>query len=116
MGYGFDNIGDVLSLPPILLEKYLDAAETISGETIRTPLPPRIYEVDVAATQLIGADKYKRNNRITMSSHGTVTLEVEAPFTGQYTLTISASGDQGGDEPVKMKVKRAKSSMFQLKN
>ena len=26
-GYGFDNIGDVLSLSPVLLEKYLKAAE-----------------------------------------------------------------------------------------
>lgn len=30
VGNGFDNIGDVLSLPPILLEKYLEAAETIA--------------------------------------------------------------------------------------
>ena len=29
VGYGFDNIGDVLSLPPILMEKYLTAAENI---------------------------------------------------------------------------------------
>ncbi len=29
IGYGFDNIGDVLSIPPLLLEKYLDAAEAI---------------------------------------------------------------------------------------
>ena len=29
VGYGFDNIGEVLSMPPILFEKYLDAAETI---------------------------------------------------------------------------------------
>ncbi|HVY71776.1 MAG TPA: DUF1587 domain-containing protein, partial [Verrucomicrobiae bacterium] len=29
VGYGFDNIGDVLSLPPILLEKYLAAADKI---------------------------------------------------------------------------------------
>jgi hypothetical protein len=28
-GYGFDNIGDVLTLSPMLLEKYLAAAETI---------------------------------------------------------------------------------------
>src|SRR6266542_3399531 len=28
-GYGFDNIGDVLSLPPALLEKYLAAARRI---------------------------------------------------------------------------------------
>ena len=30
VGNGFDNIADVLSLPPILLEKYLQAAENIS--------------------------------------------------------------------------------------
>jgi hypothetical protein len=29
VGYGFDNIGDVLSMPPILMEKYLAAAEKI---------------------------------------------------------------------------------------
>jgi mono/diheme cytochrome c family protein len=29
VGEGFDNIGDVLSIPPLLLEKYLDAAEAI---------------------------------------------------------------------------------------
>ena len=27
VGYGFDNIGDVLSVPPILMEKYLKAAD-----------------------------------------------------------------------------------------
>lgn len=30
VGYGFDNIGDVLTLPPILMEKYLAAAEEIA--------------------------------------------------------------------------------------
>ncbi|NBO91945.1 MAG: DUF1592 domain-containing protein [Planctomycetia bacterium] len=29
VGYGFDNIGDVLSLPPLLMEKYLAAADQI---------------------------------------------------------------------------------------
>jgi len=29
VGYGFDNIGDVLSMPPLLVEKYLDAAEAV---------------------------------------------------------------------------------------
>lgn len=33
VGYGFDNIADVLSLPPILLEKYLAAAEEISDKS-----------------------------------------------------------------------------------
>src|SRR5678816_3993231 len=34
VGYGFDNIGDVLSMPPILLEKYLAAAEKILSAAI----------------------------------------------------------------------------------
>ncbi len=29
VGYGFDHIGDVLTMPPILMEKYLDAAEDV---------------------------------------------------------------------------------------
>ena len=37
VGYGFDNIGDVLSLPPMLMEKYLSAAATISERAIVRP-------------------------------------------------------------------------------
>ena len=38
-GYGFDNIGDVLSLSPVLMEKYLSAAEKISRLAIVTQPP-----------------------------------------------------------------------------
>ncbi|MCY3007579.1 MAG: DUF1592 domain-containing protein [Planctomycetota bacterium] len=41
IGYGFDNIGDVLSLPPVLMERYLDAAEGILSRAI-TPEPPAV--------------------------------------------------------------------------
>ena len=36
-GHGFDNIGDVLSMSPLLLEKYLTAAEKIAEQAIATP-------------------------------------------------------------------------------
>jgi hypothetical protein len=36
-GYGFDNIGDVLSISPVLLEKYLAAAEKIVQTAFATP-------------------------------------------------------------------------------
>ena len=105
VGYGFDNIGDVLSMPPLLIEKYLDAAEVITGEAIYTPPPSRVFEVDKDPSKLIGAGKYgSGSGRVTLSSHGTVALECDVPFTATYTLTIAASGDQGGDEPVKMRV------------
>ena len=34
VGYGFDNIGDVLSLSPLLMQKYLAAAEEIAPRAV----------------------------------------------------------------------------------
>ena len=34
VGHGFDNIGDVLTVSPLLMERYLDAAETIAKRVI----------------------------------------------------------------------------------
>jgi hypothetical protein len=38
-GYGFDNIGDVLSLSPVLMEKYLAAAEKVARAAVFGPDP-----------------------------------------------------------------------------
>ena len=35
-GHGFDNIGDVLTISPMLLEKYLDAAQAIVSSSVPT--------------------------------------------------------------------------------
>ena len=35
-GYGFDNIGDVLTISPLLLEKYMQAAETVVRKAVPT--------------------------------------------------------------------------------
>jgi hypothetical protein len=45
VGHGFDNIGDVLTLSPLLMERYLDAAETIANRVIvvNLPKPPVRY-------------------------------------------------------------------------
>ena len=34
IGYGFDNIADVLNVSPLLLEKYLAAAQTVVGQAV----------------------------------------------------------------------------------
>src|SRR5689334_3819182 len=60
-GYGFDNIGDVLSLSPMLMEKYMSAARTVSraavfGEsypekpTLIVRLMPKKMQDDMPAT------------------------------------------------------------------
>lgn len=46
-GYGFDNIGDVLSLSPVLMEKYLTAAENVARTAIYgvPALKPSVVEL-----------------------------------------------------------------------
>lgn len=56
-GYGFDNIADVLTVSPMLLEKYLDAAQAIIAQAVPTsartiaeqPLTPRAWRPEIAA-------------------------------------------------------------------
>lgn len=45
-GYGFDNIGDVLSLSPVLMEKYLNAAEKVARTAVFgvPPMKPAVVE------------------------------------------------------------------------
>src|SRR5213075_2974404 len=46
-GHGFDNIGDVLTLPPMLLEKYLAAARTVVTKAV--PAVPGVPAENVIA-------------------------------------------------------------------
>src|SRR4051812_44514900 len=54
-GYGFDTIGDVLTISPLLLEKYMEAAEKIVSEAVPT--------VDhVVREQTIPGNKFRRDS------------------------------------------------------
>ncbi len=59
-GYGFDNIADVLSLPPVLLEKYLKAADAASrmavGNRKLDPVLQRISNRGATAKHRFPAD------------------------------------------------------------
>src|SRR5687767_8556456 len=49
-GYGFDNIGDVLTISPLLLEKYMQAAETIVAQAV--PVTSRVVrEVNIPGSR-----------------------------------------------------------------
>src|SRR6202035_6201581 len=44
IGYGFDNIGDVLNVSPLLLERYLSAAGKISRLAVGDTAQPASYQ------------------------------------------------------------------------
>ncbi len=88
VGYGFDHIGDVLSMPPVLLERYLAAAEKVVEAAIVSP------DADRAPVQ--------SGKGRTLASAGETGMDLEAGRTGDYLLRVRAWGDQAGPEVVKM--------------
>lgn len=55
VGYGFDNIGDVLSVSPLLLEKYLAATESILDQAIMVVKPPQPAKSTLGSLRLPAA-------------------------------------------------------------
>ena len=103
-GYGFDNIGDVLSLPPVLLEKYLAAAQKILSKAILTELRPKSPVKRFAADELDGTaspeslgDGIRRLGR-----EGDIFAPVRFPHDGEYILRAKAYGEQAGPDPARM--------------
>ncbi|MEM9944066.1 MAG: DUF1587 domain-containing protein, partial [Planctomycetota bacterium] len=98
VGYGFDNIAEVLSLPPLLMEKYLDAAETITDRAIVDPAEP------MWTTSFTGSDIKKFPGSgldgltHVLSSNGTITKQVRVPEKGQYVVKILAHGTPVDDQ------------------
>ena len=105
VGYGFDNIGDVLTLPPLLLEKYIEAAEEISQAAIVIPAPAKKHRSEWTGSQLkIDKGGGANGNFASLSSSGEAYAQEQIPWAGTYKLVVTASGDQAGDEAVKAAV------------
>ena len=103
VGYGFDNIGDVLSVSPLLMEKYLDAAEKISEKVISTADPKKARKVRFAGKQLKpGGAAEDQGDGYSIISAGNVVAEHNFPRDGEYLLRGQAMADQAGNELAKM--------------
>lgn len=100
VGYGFDNIGDVLTLSPLLFEKYLGAAEHVLEQVVINVNPPK------PTTERLGGLRVSRDAGETRRGlaylHSKGSINGESHFEeGDYIIRIEAYGQQVGDEPVK---------------
>lgn len=114
VGNGFDNIGDVLSLPPLLMEKYLIAADQVLDHAIVVSAPD--LEVDLSTWEYVVDDKVKdkpavdpdakgKAEGVTISEAGELRGLVAFPIPGKYSLKIKAAANHAGTEPVQMGIK-----------
>ena len=106
VGYGFDNIGDVLSVQPILLEKYLAAADKILEQAVVAPRPypaakqglrPQGLRAEPASARL----REGTRRRIHFTTRGEVYMEqFNFPTDGEYAFRVVGWGKPvGGEAP-----------------
>jgi len=89
-GYGFDNIGDVLSVSPILLERYISLARKISRLAVGDPtILPSVeeYSVPVGLSQ---ADSV--SDELPFGSRGGIAIHHDFALDAEYTFRIKIRG------------------------
>ena len=99
-GYGYDNIGDVLSLSPMLVEKYLRAGQQVAAEVFAPAKPGHMHQ------EWPGKKLNARNGRFktegeTLQLDGKceVRLYPDLPAEGSYRLSLRShlKGAEGGN-------------------
>ncbi len=100
VGYGFDNIGDVLTLSPLLFEKYLSAAELILEQAVVNIDPPKPAKERLGGIRVSRDAGETRRGLAYLHSKGSISGESHFEE-GDYIIRIEAYGQQVGDEPVK---------------
>ena len=88
-GYGFDTIGDVLSISPLHMEKYLEAASTVAekalpkGAVMQTPV--RVFE---GSRFREDGDDSHQADWLEFKEERKVFLKGDAPVKGVYQVTL----------------------------
>ncbi|MFM7845258.1 MAG: DUF1587 domain-containing protein, partial [Planctomycetota bacterium] len=106
VGYGFDNIGDVLSVSPLLVEKYLTSAEKIAAAAVAA----NIVEMPVVERRqgkdLQGGGDAKLNlfGSYNLRKDGFVTASFAPKTKGAYLIRIRAAASQAGNELAQLQV------------
>ncbi len=84
-GYGFDNIGDGLTISPLLLEKYFEAAEKIVGQAVPT-VAKQIRKKTIEGNQLKGEGVNGDNLNFYKDANIAYTTKLDTE--GDYKITL----------------------------
>ncbi len=88
-GYGFDTIGDVLTISPLLLEKYMQAAETIVEKAV--PRQSRINPQRVIGPAAFTNNKRDSDISLSLYDQADLTAEVQIMRPGTYRILLDAT-------------------------
>ena len=102
VGFGFDNIGDVLTLSPLHMERYLAAAEGIVSRALIVGPLPKVPHREQAAQYLEPGGNFPGGKpRILTSYKKSLNTPYGLSLPGEFEVGVRLTPDQLGDEPVK---------------
>jgi mono/diheme cytochrome c family protein len=87
IGYGFDNIGDVLSVSPLLLERYLAVAGKISRQAVGDTSMPVSYHTHTVNHGLKQLERM--NEAVPVGSRGGAAVRHRFPVDGEYEISVA---------------------------
>ena len=93
-GEGFDNNGETLYLPVILMERYLDAAEAILDEAVLIPSTQRVFK----------PSDFEQGSSSRLKSGTEASVFFPVTMTAPHTVTVTARSLQAGKASLELKV------------
>ena len=93
-GEGFDNNGETLYLPVILMERYLDAAEAILDEAVLIPSTQRVFK----------PSDFEQGSSSRLKSGAEASVFFPVTMTAPHTVTVTARSLQAGKASLELKV------------
>jgi hypothetical protein len=85
-GYGFDNNGDVLTVSPMLLERYISAAGKISRLAVGEPVSSPIVERYTVPKGLVQEERV--SDDLPFGSRGGIAVRHYFPLDGEYVIQV----------------------------
>ena len=96
-GHGFDTIGEVLTVSPMLLEKYLGAARSIIAQAVPVhakSMPERRVEADQIFVRADDGGRGPRRNQFSYYEPLTLTATLNVSHAGRHALAVELYGHE----------------------
>lgn len=104
-GYGFDNMADVLTMSPLAVEQYLDAAE----RAVELALGPEVRISDeqrrIWPIEGFGSGQMTPGGGFFLFANGSAEGSFRFPATGEYIVRAGAWETHGGDENAQLSLR-----------
>ena len=105
--HGFDKVSSALTLSPVQVDKYLEAADVALDAAIGVGPAPKFFNEHIAATNLVAgwdskSSRHLPGDALALFNSGYSPTELKrfrAPAPGRYRIRISAQGFQTEGKP-----------------